>query len=259
LLAIQCLEKAVLINPIYKDALLKLGVLYCQQHRYDLAMTMLERVCQIDGIDPDLKSLVEAGQQIIKTHGYSSQVITPLFASYIGTSDQIDDLIAGFVTHLGISPNLNDIMAIIEKGTFARGNLETLLRFFKEYITIYPEYADIHYILGVLFRKLDLAKEAERYFYESIRLNPNYIKARLNLFNLLKDQMRFLEAIEHGYILERLNLPYPDLYCGMAEALLGLARYSDARHFVQKAISINPAYPLARQVSQQIDEHCRPC
>jgi hypothetical protein len=39
----------------------------------------------------------------------------------------------------------------------------------------------------------------------------------------------------------------------MAETLLGLARYSDARRFAQKAISINPAYPMSQQVLQQID------
>ena len=253
-LAIRNLEKAIEINPGYKDAILKLGVLYCQQLQYSLALSMLERASQIDALDPDLKALVEAGQQIIKFHGNTTPDLTPLFASYIGSSEQIDKLIAGFVTHLGISPNLNDIMAIIEKGAFPRENLESLLHLFQDYTVTFPEYADIRYMLGILFRKLDLVKDAERCFDESIRLNPNYIKARLNLFNLLKDQKRFSEAIEHGYVLERFNLPYPDLYCGMAETLIGLTRYSDARLFAQKAISINPAYPMAQQVLQQIDE-----
>ncbi|MBI5591935.1 MAG: tetratricopeptide repeat protein [Deltaproteobacteria bacterium] len=258
-LAIHHLEKAIEINPGYKDAILKLGVLYCRQQQYSLALSMLERASQIDALDSDLKALVEAGQQIIKTHGRASPVLTPLFASYIGSIDQLDELIDGFVTHLGISPNLNDIMAIVEKGEFPVENLETLLNLFQEYVTTFPQYADIHYILGILFRKLDLSKDAERCFIESIRLNPNYIKARLNLFNLLKEQKRFSEAIEQGYFLERFSLPYPDMYCGMAETLLGMARYSDAKRFVQKAISINPTYPMAQQVLQQIDEHRELC
>lgn len=251
-LAIQYLEKAIHINPTYKDAILKIGVLYCQQQRYSLALNMLERASRLDN-DPDLKALVETGQHIIEKHGNTSTDLTPLFASHIGDSNHIDELIAGFVTHLGISPNLNDIMAIIEKGAFPKENLETLLRLFQEYKFTFPEYSDIHYMLGMLYKKLDRMKESETCFEESVRLNPNYIKARLNLFNLLKDQKRFLEAIEHGYVLERFNLPYPDMYCGMAETLLGLARYSDARRFAQKAISINPTYPMAQQVLQRID------
>jgi len=254
-LAVQYLEKAIEINPGYKDAILKLGVLYCRQQQYSQALAMLERASLIDASDTDLKGLVEAGHQIIRTHGYASPSISPLLAVYIGSNDQIDEIIAGFVTHIGISPNLSDIMAIVEKGTFPRGNLESLLQLFQEYTTMFPEYVDIHYIQGVLFLKLDLVKDAERCFDESIRLNPNYIKARLRLFNLLIDQKRFLEAIEHGYILERFNLPYPDLYCGMAKTLLELARYSDARRFAQKAITINPAYPMIQQVLQQIDDH----
>ncbi len=254
-LAIQDFEKAIEINPDYKDAILKLGVLYSKQQQGGLALNMLERAAQIDVLDPDLKALVEAGQHIIKTHGCSPTALTPIFAFYIGSSDQIDNLIAGFVTHIGISPNLIDIMAIVEKMAFPRENIEALLHLFQEYATTFPKYADIRYMLGILFLKLDLVKDAEKCFKESIRLNPNYIKARLVLFNLLKDQKRFLEAIEQGYFLEQFDLSYPDMYCGMAESLLGLFRYSDARRFVQKAISIKPSYSIAQQVLQQIDEH----
>jgi hypothetical protein len=78
------------------------------------------------------------------------------------------------------------------------GNFDNLLHIFQEYTSTFPEYTDNRDMLGLLFLKLDLAKDDKRCFDESIRLNHNYIKARLNLFNLLKDQKRFLEAIEHG-------------------------------------------------------------
>jgi len=83
-------------------------------------------------------------------------------------------------------------------------------------------------------------------------LNPNYIKAKLNLFNLLKEQGRLKEAIELGYALDRANLLYPDLYCGLAETCLELARYSDAEQFARKAIAIRPAYQKAQQLLQEI-------
>ena len=252
--AVQDLKKAIEINPSYKDAMLKLGVIYCQKHQYKLAMDMLEHASRIDPPDHDLLALVEAGQNIIAAHGDESSALVPLFASYIGNSDQIDELVKGFVTHLSISPNLNDIMAIIEKGTFPRENLESLLLLFQDYRAIFPGYSDIHYMLGILYKKLDQIQDAEQCFLESIRLNPNYVKARMNLFNLLKEQSRFQEALEHGYALERFNLLYPDLYCGLAETFLGLGRYSEAEEFAKKAVSISPVYQRVHQVFQKIRE-----
>jgi len=255
--AVQDLEKAVAINPSYKDAILKLGVLYCQQRRYKFALNMLERASRLDPSDQDLLALVEAGRNILATHGEESSDLVPLFASYVGNSDQIDELVKGFVTHLSISPNLNDIMAIVEKGAFPLENLESLLLLFQDYKAIFPEYSDIHYMLGILYKKLDQNQDAERCLKESIRLNPNYVKARLNLFNLLKEQNRFQEALEHGNALERFNLLYPDLYCGLAETFLGLGRYSEAEEFARKAISISPVYQRVHQVFQKIREYDR--
>jgi tetratricopeptide (TPR) repeat protein len=255
--AVEHLEKAVMINPSYKDAILKLGVLYCRQQQYHLALDMLERAGRIDPSDKDLQALVEAGQNIVSTCGDDSSALSPLFSSYIGGSDQIDELVRGFVTHLSISPNLNDIMAIVEKGVFPRTNLESLLQLFEDYKAMYPRYSDIYYMLGIIHKKLDHIQNAEHYLTEAVRINPNYVKARINLFHLLKDQNKLQEALEHGFVLERLNLLYPDLYCGLAEACLGLQRHSEAEQFAVKAISINPTYEKARQVLKRVNESDR--
>ena len=252
--AIQHLEKAVTINPAYKDAILKLGVLYCQQQQYNLALNMLERANRLDPADQDLLTLVEAGKNIVATHGYVSAKLLPLFSSYIGSSDHIDELVRGFVSHLSVSPNLNDIMAIVEKGSFSRENLESLLLLFQDYRYMFPKYSDVYFILGILYKKLDRVEDAEKNFSESVRLNPKYVKARLQLFNLLKEQGRFQEAIDQGIALDQFNLLYPDLYSGLAETCLGLHRYSEAEQFAKKAISINPAYQRAHQVMQKIQE-----
>jgi tetratricopeptide (TPR) repeat protein len=252
--AIQDLEKAVVINPAYKDALLKLGVLYCQQKQYNLAMNMLERAHRIDSSDKDLQALVEAGRSIIAAHEDESSDLIPLFASYVGNSDQIDELVKGFLTHLSISPNLNDIMVMTEKGDLPQDNLESLLLLFQDYKATFPEYSDIHYMLGILYKKLGYVQDAEQSFKESIRLNPNYVKARFNLFNLLKEQSRFQEALKHGYALEQFNLLYPDLYCGLAETCLVLAKYSEAEEFARKAIAIKPTYLRAQQILNEINE-----
>jgi protein O-GlcNAc transferase len=149
---------------------------------------------------------------------------------------------------------LNDIMVMTEKGDLPQDNLESLLLLFQDYKATFPEYSDIHYMLGILYKKLGYVQDAEQSFKESIRLNPNYVKARFNLFNLLKEQNRFQEALKHGYALEQFNLLYPDLYCGLAETCLVLAKYSEAEEFARKAIAIKPTYLRAQQILNEINE-----
>ncbi|MFZ3047787.1 MAG: tetratricopeptide repeat protein, partial [Desulfatirhabdiaceae bacterium] len=249
--AVQYLEKAVEINSTYKDAILRLGILYFQQNRYDRALDMLSRASRLNPLDPDLLSLVQAGQQIIDSHGYSSTSLVPLFSSYIGETDRLETLIQRFIMQLNISPNLNDIMAIVEKGAFPNDNLEILLQLFQEHKAVFPEYADIHNMLGILYKKLGKPADAEICFRDSIRFNHKYVKAILNLFNLLRVQKRYRESLEQGYLLDRFNLPYPDLYAGLAECCLGLGNFIEAEQFAQKAIQLNPAYQRAQLALNQ--------
>ncbi|MGD9972532.1 MAG: tetratricopeptide repeat protein [Desulfatirhabdiaceae bacterium] len=249
--AIQYLEKAISINPAYKEAILRLGVLYFKQDQCDKAMDMLSHASQLNPLDPDLLSLVQAGQKIIASHGYSSTSLLPLFSTYIGETDRLESLAEQFITQINISPNLNDIMAIVEKDIFPDDNLQALLQLFLEYQAIFPEYADIHNMLGILHKKLGKPADAEICFMDAIRFNPKYVKARLNLFNLLREQERYRNALEHGYFLDRFNLPYPDFYSGLAECCIQLGDFTAAEQFAQKAVQQNPAYHRAQQALEQ--------
>lgn len=250
--AIQQLEKAVDINPAYREAILKLGVLYCQKWRYQQALDMLKRASQLDPSDKHLLAIVEEGQNIIETHGTESSVFSGLFSSYIENSVQNDELVKSFITHLNISPNLNDIMAIIEKESPTDDNLNNLMILLQDYQAMFPKYPDIPFFMGILYKKLNRFNEAEECFSESLRLNTNYVKARLNLFNLLKEQGRLEDALEHGYVLDRFGLRYPDFYFGLSETCLQLARYPEAEQFAAKALSIKPSYKKAQELLQKI-------
>lgn len=248
--AIQYLEKAVSINPTYKEAILRLGVLFFKQERCDKAMDMLSHASQLNPLDPDLVSLVQAGQKLIASNGCSTTNLLPLFSAYIGETDKLETLLQQFITQINISPNLNDIMAIVEKDIFPDGNLQALLQLFLEYKAVFPEYADIHNMLGILHKKLARPAEAEICFMDAIRFNPKYVKARLNLFNLLHEKERYRNALEHGYFLDRFNLPYPDFYSGLAECCIELGDFTSAEQFAKKAVQLNPAYHRAQQTSE---------
>ena len=61
-------------------------------------------------------------------------------------------------------------------------------------VQIHPHYADLQNQFALVLRVKGETEKAETHFLEAIRLNPNYLFARINLGVLYEDQKRWKGA-----------------------------------------------------------------
>jgi tetratricopeptide (TPR) repeat protein len=72
--------------------------------------------------------------------------------------------------------------------SFERGDDQTALDHFEEFLRTRRGFADVHYMVGVLFERRDDLQAAARSFARALRINPDYAEARLALASLYERQ-----------------------------------------------------------------------
>jgi Flp pilus assembly protein TadD len=74
------------------------------------------------------------------------------------------------------------------------GNNAGAIRELKKALTLQPDYPDLHNYLGIAYGNAGMVDDAIEEFEISLKINPKYIKARLNLALLLYENERYPES-----------------------------------------------------------------
>ncbi|MCX5900289.1 MAG: tetratricopeptide repeat protein [Proteobacteria bacterium] len=244
--------KALEINPAYKDAKIKLGILHCHQGDYEKAAACLREAGQIDPDDKNLQ-LAAAAVASIMARPDGKKNIPEELTRLFGGGKPLDEAIREFNTHLKIKPDLSAVLAIIKEFSQEDAALcEMLIPVVHDYIKEQPNYPDTHFTLGSIYLKLNKLARAEESFREALLINPEYLKARVNLFTTLKLMGKNREAAEQGALIIGKNLSYPDVYYDMAEVLMALDRPDEAAVQIEEALRLRPHYSKAHYLKAGI-------
>jgi len=245
-------KKAVEINPAYKDAKIKLGILHCSLGEYETAAACLREAGGIDPDDANLRLAIAAVDSIMARPADVKSMPDELNRLF-GGGKPIDQAVQQFNAHLKIKPDLSAVLAIIKE--FSREDTalcEMLVPVVHDYVRDQPNYPDTHNTLGSIYLKLNKLLRAEECFREAVRINPDYLKARVNLFNTLHLMGHAEEACRQGEYIIGTNVDYPDVYCNMGDVLLELCRHDEAFGHLEKAIQMRPHYGKAHFLKAQI-------
>jgi tetratricopeptide (TPR) repeat protein len=244
------------VNPYYKDALIKLSMLHCHLGDPRAAAACLQEAGRIDPDDSILQVTLAAVADIMAGSGDGASVRDELLR-FFGGGRPVEQAIADFNKHLKIKPDLSTVLAIIKE--FSRedtGLLEMLLPVVKDVVREHPGYPDTHNTLGAMYLKLNRLEIAEECFREALRLNPDYLRARVNLFTVLKSMgNNAAAALEGDRILES-NAEYPDICFGMAEVLQNMGRTAEALAHLDRALCLRPRYIQALFLRARLLVHC---
>jgi tetratricopeptide (TPR) repeat protein len=238
------LVHALKLNPTYKEARIKLGILYCYVGSLEEGKAQFDEACSIDPLDEQLSITTNAVRNMIAT-SCSPEERSDIFRRFLIGNREILHAIPELNRSVQIGLEVSEMVGIILSVSEQDASLcEMLLPFVKDHVLKYPDYPDLHNSLGILYRRVGRLTDAEASFREAVRLNNQCFKSRINLFFALKDLGRNDEAIEEGEYLGR-KAPYPDLYCALGEIYLIRSEADKALEALNRALQLNPRYPLA--------------
>ena len=63
--AVKCFKRSLQINPDYKNAKIKLAILYCREEKFDAALEELEGAGRLDPDDKNLKGTILPMRDIV--------------------------------------------------------------------------------------------------------------------------------------------------------------------------------------------------
>ncbi len=219
--------RALQINPAYKEARIKLAAIYCYLEQFDQGLRELEELRAIDPDDSAVAAMTQAMRGVVSSSGRDECV--GVFGQMLQDS-RITTSILELSRSVEINPEVSEMVSAITSVAEGGQSLpEMLISLIRNHIAAYPDYPDVHNSLGTLYMKVNRISEAEACFSQAILLNPEYLKARLNLFYAHKSLGKCAEAIHQGEVLSAAGVSYPDFSCALAEAYLDGSHFEKAR------------------------------
>ena len=240
--AIACLKQALDISPQFKNALVKLIIVYCRIGDQVAAANQIKKALEFYPEDPRLGSI----QKILKIFGPDFKAPSDETSiSDIGLEDEhlIKELRHEFHKDLDIMPNVSEIISIFKSSQYSRDDnsiSEFLVPFITEQINRNPTYPDLYHSLGTQLLSAQKFIEAENAFANALELNPDYVAARIDLMKTLYRNRKTQEAYIHGAHLIPKNLPFPDVYFTLAEILIDLKRWDMAMVNAKRIMRLRP-------------------
>ncbi len=107
-------------------------------------------------------------------------------------------------------------------------------------LTLTPDVASIHNMLGVALKSQGRTDEALRHLHRAVELNPNYAEPYYNLGNTMKAQGKLDQAIACYQQALQLRPDFAQAHYNLANALFSQGKLDEAISHYQQALQINP-------------------
>jgi tetratricopeptide (TPR) repeat protein len=190
------------------DVLHGLGILRCQQSRYEEARSLLLYALQQKPNSAEahynLATALEALKRLDEAalHYREALALRPDFypahnnlANVLKALDRRDEAISHYRQALAIRPDFAIAHNNLANTLQALGRRDEAETHYRRAIAFSPNYADAHHNLGSLLRLVGRGAESVACYERALVLEPGYIEAQNDLGNALKELGRFDEAV----------------------------------------------------------------
>jgi tetratricopeptide (TPR) repeat protein len=255
--AARSLEQAISINPSYKNAGVKLATVYIKMERFQEALDTFQATAKQAADDPGLKLAVDMIRKRLEKTSPDPAEIGRALEEVLGDTGSISGTIEAACCQIDILPHFKEMISLVNAVGNTREALpitQVLVSHFEDHVNTHPTYPDLRHSLGILYLRLNRLNEAAGAFKEAVRLNPNYIKARIDLLKTLKRIGDIDQALVHGEFVLSKGIKYPDVFVTIGELEYARQRYDNALAHAENALAAKPTYAAAYYLTGQVLE-----
>ncbi len=218
--AIECLKKAIELDPNLAVAHSELGLVLRIKGQLDEASACFRKAIELD---PNLAEAHANLGVVLKSKG------------------KVDDAVAEYKKARELNPKLVGIHSSLGQALIRKGQWDEAIAELREAIALDPKDANAHSNLGAILCNVKKDyDEASACFRKAIELDPKNSMSHFNLGNALRETGQWDEAIACYQKAIELDPKYGDAYCNLGMALRGKGQWDDAIAWYNKAIELFP-------------------
>jgi len=139
-------------------------------------------------------------------------------------------------------PDANRLLALI---AFSFGHYQEALRLLNIAIVAAPKFAQNHFILGGIYKRLKEEDKAIAAYKKSISLKPDFIEAHNNLGLLYKDKMQLTDAVASFKCALKYQNTSAFTWSNLGNAYKESSRMEEALDALEKAFNVDPHFSAA--------------
>ncbi len=235
-------ERAAALNPRHAGALERLAQCCSLSNRHERALRYLERAHQID---PSNRRILWQISILAQAFGSEVQVAiteTPEeWASRLEERDleRLSDAILA-------EPDFVEAILSVPESEVDSEVFSAMASILEKALQKRPEYADLHYHCGVVYRRIGQSQDAIRHAEEAVRINPRYVNALILLAQLYGQTDRLSAGIERLEQAIAAGGDYPDVHYLIGQLYQSSGDLHRARAAYERALDLNQQYQAAR-------------
>jgi tetratricopeptide (TPR) repeat protein len=206
--AVQCLQRAVVSDPLSSEAHHNLGVALARLGRLKEAVVSFGRALERAPDSPDAlgnlglahlqlgntADAIPAFRRALALRPHSAETLNN-FGVALARQQELDQAIQAYRDALRLRPDYVDAHNNLGNAYRSRDQHDEALACYREALRLNPEAAEVHNNLGITLAHLGKAEEAVAAFRDALRRRPDFAEANNNLGVTLADSNRLHEAV----------------------------------------------------------------
>lgn len=237
-------DRALAADSKHVRALERLSQCYGVNGRYQRALDYIQRAQHLDPTDSRIAMQLNLLARALNEQGQPTEIDWRQYqdgtCGDLRTLDRLGELVIR-------EPDFVEAFLSLPTTEMDEEVFSMLALVLERTLDAYPEYADLHYHCGEVYRRLHRQDKAITHAERAVELNPRYINALLLLARLYSQTDRQQDGVLRLEQAITAGADYPDVYYLLGQLAQECGQNDRARDAYRRALALKDDYQAARK------------